>query len=709
MEDTPAIIKMKIDKLVQDLLGDKVGTQSVESLLVLLEKAGMAHMARVHCSQIAVHYLNRDGYGVNPQDAAANLSDIAAVSWHDKSFRGVLAEVRPDELDKVHLFNKALVDSSNNTLAPIEKEACKYATLWGSHTNAGHRMVLAGLAHDDERLTVGGKLSLAKVKEVSPSLGETIQRGCEWLIISGDFLAKNPGLAQIIQSAGNTGTNISKAEHDLQMVRKIATGIEQGMQAKDILKAIARSRPKNAEAAMAVFNFVRKHAGPNQCMLKFSEAFIRANSSSERRVSSEAWDQLQSDWKGAYQAPWVRHGMLCLLYTHRNHKFLTTGDMKKASGKDLLQSLAAEKEICNMMDHLHNSSVKDSGDAKQAIGHFMMNIVALLLGKETDAMKALGDQISMGALAFVCVSAIQARTGVKITCAYDAHALQDASGEGSAASDSKPAARSATGDLTAVLMAELGFKIGDMAKGSDKAGKILQFDNGIIQLCNIDDETSIFEVKLEAFQKKEWKIRPTATVEWIDTWQLHAPELNTMFTTNFVKSCAQVECYQAVGKQMGLDGIRVASKPRMVVATRSFAKGELVVAPLTSNFIVKELAKNTVLYNKTMLYLGKFSVDSKSFQLFASASFQPATDKKQGFVCPFWHIDTTSKKADANMQLSMHLQSAKIDVENCIVKVPLAQSSKNIKEGDQLIMYIPEPEKDDKATGAPPAKKCKKA
>ena len=95
----------------------------------------------IHCSKIICAMVNRDGYGVNGDDAHEVLDDIFFAGWTDSFFDGLVTDIDPEEREELLKFNEELVESSHGKLAPIVRDAAKYQTLAGSHTNQGHRQL----------------------------------------------------------------------------------------------------------------------------------------------------------------------------------------------------------------------------------------------------------------------------------------------------------------------------------------------------------------------------------------------------------------------------------------------------------------------------------------------------------------------------------------------------------------------------------------
>ena len=687
----------------------------VERLMERLVEVEVARWITAHSSEIVVHPCNRDGYGVNPTDVHLILSDIAATGWADILFRGVLTDVSAEVEEHVFKSNTALVASSNNLLAEINRSKMKWMSLWGSHTNQGIRCVLDRIQTKDASLAMDGRLSLHRIQQKDAALANVISHGARWLHIPSSFLNKYPGLDRIIQSAGNTTTNISKSEHDLQMLRKIATGVAAGLSFDNVQEAVMRSRPKNLEALLGMYDFTRKFGGGDGMpLLKETEAFIRGQTNSARRVALDFWDALQTDFKGAFQAPRVRHSVLSLLYAHQNPKFVSVSDVKKLASKDCLpRTLACEQELQKMHELIQESSVAHEPMVVQIFGHYQMNMAAFIMDKRTDqviaSMKDHSDQIpeiNMGVLGFLCLSAIQAGTGLKLSNCFDAYAPGNKKSEASSSVGACIVARTGTADVTGQLMAELGFSIGDFImekKKPDGVRRVAGFSEGKIQLLSEHGAPSVAD--LESFQRKEWKFAGIVEPEWIDSWVDHSPEQSQDYVHSYVKSMAVAAIYQQVhARQAGLSGLRVSIKPKMVEATRGFVKHELTIGPATMSISIREASEEVpVIYKNKECFLGEFVYEGKTMLVFASSAFVAPGKKKTGFVCPFWLLQTTDREEDANVGLTVNLLKNKINIAGRNdFKVPMVRNTRPINKGEKLVLCVPVPDtkEDGSATSA---------
>ena len=175
--------------------------QSVKQIFHVLQSDTLMWDMKISPRMIGCHPANRDGYGINVVDVHSWVSDVFTIGFDHGEVKAVCTEVAQDDA-AVQQFNEQMVSASNGQLAQVDTRL-KYATLWGGHTNQGMRLVMYGVPHSDERLTIAGRLSAEKIGTTDAIFQEAVTTGVVWKVISFEVLKCWPDLATLIQSAGN--------------------------------------------------------------------------------------------------------------------------------------------------------------------------------------------------------------------------------------------------------------------------------------------------------------------------------------------------------------------------------------------------------------------------------------------------------------------------------------------------------------------------
>eukprot|EP00973_Karenia_brevis_P086338 11972532-Karenia_brevis.AAC.1 len=71
-------------------------------------------------------------------------------------------------------MNETLVRDADCYLAPFNRNVAQYLSLRGSHLNQAMRAVDSGCKHPCADYTILGKLSTAKIRELSPEFADAI-------------------------------------------------------------------------------------------------------------------------------------------------------------------------------------------------------------------------------------------------------------------------------------------------------------------------------------------------------------------------------------------------------------------------------------------------------------------------------------------------------------------------------------------------------
>ena len=205
---------------------------------------------------------------------------------------------------------------SGSKLAPIDVEHIRFASVAGSHLNAGLNAIAHGVEHESAELTLNGKLSLSKIREIDGEYAKAVQDGLDWLIVSSRVVAAFPSFASLLQSAYNVGGHLQRSESELQLLRKIhhscvfheqTTGKSQVLWS-DVKASVLKSKPTHSLTCPSLFTFCVKFSGGcDGHLLQETEDFVKAFGYQRRSLGAEVYDALSADLKGREQRPIYRH------------------------------------------------------------------------------------------------------------------------------------------------------------------------------------------------------------------------------------------------------------------------------------------------------------------------------------------------------------------------------------------------------------------
>ena len=172
-----------------------------------------------------------------------------------KSAQALAVEEAPDS-KAIQVFNEELA-SKNDMLAPVVADSIRYGSLACSHTNQFLRCVLASVPSDDDILSEGGRLSLAKLRERGAEFASACENGLKWTVLSHKVRARFPAVLGLLQESRNATGQVAIRENEVQVLLRLhglATRDGQQIDWKSIQRAVIRTRPPCADDVPDCFN-----------------------------------------------------------------------------------------------------------------------------------------------------------------------------------------------------------------------------------------------------------------------------------------------------------------------------------------------------------------------------------------------------------------------------------------------------------------------
>jgi hypothetical protein len=214
------------------------------------------------------------------------------------------------------------------------------------------------------------------------------------------------------------------------------------------------------------------------------------------------------------------------------------------------------------------------------------------------------------------------------------------------------------------------------------------------------------EAPAAEFQSRVWRISKVADTQVIDAG-VQRPHQTAEYDMNLVRSMSFFALHEAKAAQIGDDKCIIQLKPKKrVEVTEDIAKGCLNLAPASFRIDLTATSQcqegcETFLGQK--LFLGSCSIKERDYNVFAAGiSSSLPTIKSKGMQAPFWAIDVVHKESEANcaftnlVQPGTKIKQDTIDMwlgSGCstadVIKVPMIVSSKNLKKGDALKVFVP--------------------
>jgi hypothetical protein len=681
-------LDMKVEGLLRSCEKGNGIVAGCKQMISLLLEEKVALKLTIPPLLVGVHPTNRDGYGVNPHDVHALMDDIFSLGWDTSKVSALCVELEPGDID-VRLFNERLAEESRGLLAPVDAKQLRYVSLWGSHTNQVLRAVSARLQHGNQEMTIEGRLDVGRIEIRDKDFAECVREGIQWIVLPNALFKSHPGLAEFLQSAGNASGQVSKPEHELQLLRKVHNcylTLQQtspnGRVAYDEVKArVLRSKPPCSASLPGMYTFVLRHGGgPSGKLLLETEAFIKANASTMINLSPDIWDALSCDIKSREQMSCFRHGLLKAMYLLSDSKVLGLADVKRLGGREWIAKVQVAETLMQQVRSLVLQHSVPQHLYVDSLGIMDVEIVMFALEKRHKAVQVFA---SMGGIAHKAIASVSAAAGVAIVSPWQADVVKNAV-VAHVPAEHETVMREFHGDGRMMNpnqpLIDAGFNVGvDVVRRQDKRrGTISVLGEPSFVMSDTGDMLQVSAAELLALWKMiDNKPGDSDEAEELVDFDQHVADQSPSFQTLVHKQLLIAQMSQLTIKHpLRVGDLRVFVKPKKVEVTAPVKKNDLVIVPVTLKI---ECKKEDIDDGPTPL-----SVDvgcDGGFRFWLTSSNQLPNSKKNiaGFVSPFWLLTVSSTKEDCNMELHFFKD----------VLIPVARNTKALSAGDTLVLYRP--------------------
>lgn len=680
MEPLSDALKLRISELLDKAEHTSL-VQSVRQILGELKTAGLAYEMKLLPRLVGTHPANRDGFGISPVAVHDLISSIFSLGFDHHEVRCLCVEVRPGDTS-VNEYNRTMIAGSGGMLAALEGEV-RFASLWGGHTNQALRCIAGAVKHSDERLCHNGHLSIEKIRTSDPVYADAALHGVTWTVLNCVVLEAFPSLASLIQSAGNAVSQVSKSEHEFQVLRKLWIAYmreqrekpSQPVQFSAVKQRVQRSRPPRMKSIPAMYQWMLKCSGGAQALfLLESEQFIKVHGDTDVVLNSELWELMSVDLKGVEQFVRFRHGLLKCLYADAGCK-LSPADVKRFSSKELSPKVLAANDLMTEVRQFLADNQVELADLWSELGWLDVNLVKFVLGKHSSS--------SLLMIVQSFLSDVKAKFKLAdLVSPWDVSPGSSAS----SAQDPSPAVpnplrelgKDAKLDNPCNMLVEKGLQIGvSVMRKADKvlgyihsmagASVIVRTGDGQVEVCPDD------------FLDGKWvrNASKVDAVEEISEWFRHAAHECQDFKVLHVKSMLTHEMYELASKhEPRLSNLRLLSKPKkQVLVDNKIEKGKCIVVPSTLRI---GTCRDGAAVPSGAVGLGQ----ACGVTFFLSPTTILPGSRATPFLCPFWFIDSSSELELINMEIMYHT----FKVPGGKLSIPIAKNNVVLKPGDRLIL-----------------------
>ena len=186
-----------------------------EQVVKLLLESGYALKEVIKNHKVAVHWLNRDGTGVDAVEVHGLLSRICADGFaHGELGARWSFEVPSGDTAKIAYSN--LVNASDGLLAPLDWRDVEVLAMATTHTVTAMNCVNGGTRGLDDNLSIDGRLNKDKIVQQFPSMAKPLEEGFEWVKIRAVVAEQVPELPGFLSDAANKSHGVHRLAPSMQ-------------------------------------------------------------------------------------------------------------------------------------------------------------------------------------------------------------------------------------------------------------------------------------------------------------------------------------------------------------------------------------------------------------------------------------------------------------------------------------------------------------
>ena len=367
---------------------------------------------------------NRNEYMADPAGCHKRLTDLYDVGFSMKCLDMVAIDLCDDNRASELTANLIMVRNSKGPfeLAPVDE--IDFVSLRGGHTHQVLRLGHYQMQHADERLTRDGRVCLDKIKERNEQFYEAMAKGVVWKVFKYKHLRRKPECLDIIQGSGNVSGQLSIAEDDFQLARKVkdswwklSKGGKSEVNVEFLQSEVLASKPVHKDAIIQLYGFLRRFGDmPAMEMMTMCESVVKSMAGTSRHMGPEFLDALSEPCKTRQQLRSLRWGEVFAMKLHTNPKAFSQSDCKRVTHKNNSKSAEeAEAVINSVLEKVNTVLIRGNEDVRteykknklevsKALAIMMAEIAGLVVQKKFNGAATYSNS------AFHCVATIEAIT-----------------------------------------------------------------------------------------------------------------------------------------------------------------------------------------------------------------------------------------------------------------------------------------------------------
>ena len=763
------------------------------AMQLLLDNDLAVEHERVHCMHAGIHNRNRYGDGITPTKVHNLMKGILGNSFQESMLDWPCCIEMPPHAnprrDVLRRFNLAQVHGSAGRLPEYTSagDAIRVLTLTCGHTTQTLRCLWHGAPSELPGMTRDGCLDKELLRKADPKYFEAVQHGIEYRVIKWQVEEAFPDLLDLLQEAGNATNWLCEGESRLQLMLKMHSHARESFQQlsgevtdaemdalwKRVIEAAKRGNPPYL-VELEDLLYATRHLSGGLSRPRFLELvsdFCRTLES-ERIVRGDIWKSLAALAVGGKIGSVPKFRISCIMACAGassafscgpEQTLMSTSDVSSlAAEKNFEHVFAAEEMITDAEALMLENGAYSNHKARAAFFLLRLRLVHHVLKKKDASRGVFPTANSIGAQFAADIAAIVQRP-VASKWGAPSPDVGTQSSKSAAASKTVIGAQmtsfDAMGDVEnfAAMLEAAGYSQGDTIrrKSDDRVFTLVCAG----ALCTIADAAGVeTSIRAEALLKKNFVKEIVEKIEYMQDWA--QADGTKSFEWRFAKIVGSVihAVDELHAEHPCRDGLEIVTKPshqKGVYASMAFARGALVMVPVSTNILAKKNVANeapkmmdadlglTLLDNKgntrnvvqphpsevswplrgfhvggewpliapsrallsAKVVITKKDISPKEIKpgpKSSSEAGQHLTEEQLPWVHPYWRVDRTSGEGcedTANMVVQRKSAGGML--------IPCLVNQKNIEEGERLVCYIEKKKPAATVASAPTGQKTK--
>ena len=191
------------------------------ALIVKYDISKGSALTRVKCFEVVPDPTNREGLFAVFSDVVQCGEDVCGIGYDLRYAKAVVTQLPVNEAERQAIIDfNAAKHKADPRIPPVDVVRLLYSGSGGNTMFVFMRCVLHKSEVADSFLCADGKLSLAKLRDLSPEFADAIEDGVPATILSRAIRVEEPDGLHVIQAAENSTGGVQRLESEVQICKR---------------------------------------------------------------------------------------------------------------------------------------------------------------------------------------------------------------------------------------------------------------------------------------------------------------------------------------------------------------------------------------------------------------------------------------------------------------------------------------------------------